>query len=827
MRRVLPVVVVSVLAAASVSADRRQAPAGTPPQPAPVASHAVAPLTADAQNALVARYCATCHSDRAKAGGLSLARFDASAHVASGELTEKIIKKLRAGMMPPAGSTRPDATTMAGMVNALESAMDVAAVADARPGWRPFQRLNRAEYGAAVRDLLGLDIDVSAYLPADTISAGFDNVADVQNFSPQLLQGYLRAASQISRLAVGDRQASATSATFKIEHSRSQMAHAPGTPMGTRGGHSVVHVFPADGDYVIKASMVYAALGGLFGRTPLLAMGFTEQVDVSVDGQRVALLDVSPAMTETDFGQNKGQNGMELRTAPIHIAAGPHRISAAFIQRLDGPVDDLLAPIENTAEGGDGYGTTTLPHMRDLTIVGPVAVTGVSNTISRRQVFTCRPTTAREEEPCAAAIIKDLTGRAYRGKHTPQATADAMRFYLEGRRTGDFEEGIRMALQSILVSPLFVFRLERGPAAGTDGAYRIADEDLASRLSFFLWGTGPDAELVKAAQAGTLRTSAQIERQVRRMLADPRATALSTRFASQWLRLQDLDALRPEFTEYPLFDEALRDAMRRETQLFVESIVREDRSVLDLLTADYSFVNERLARHYGITSVNGPAFQRVTLPPYRRGLLGQGSILTLTSVANRTSPVLRGKWVMEVLLGTPPPPPPPDVPALDESATASAEGKRLTTRQRMEEHRKSPACTSCHKVIDPLGLALDNFDVTGAWRTKENQVPVDSGGVLYDGTPMAGPAGLQAALLAHRDMVLRSFTENLMTYALGRRLEYTDMPAVRAVVTGAGKADHKLSAYVLAVVNSPAFRMSAPEPARTVTTTAGAPAGRQ
>jgi hypothetical protein len=522
----------------------------------------------------------------------------------------------------------------------------------------------------------------------------------------------------------------------------------------------------------------------------------------------VALLDVSPAMTETDFGQNKGQNGMELRTAPIHIAAGPHRISAAFIQRLDGPVDDLLAPIENTAEGGDGYGTTTLPHMRDLTIVGPLAVTGVSNTISRRQVFTCRPTTVREEEPCAAAIIKDLTSRAYRGKHTPQATADAMRFYLEGRRNGDFEEGIRMALQSILVSPLFVFRLERGPAAGTDGAYRIADEDLASRLSFFLWGTGPDAELIKAAQAGTLRTNAQIERQVRRMLADPRAAALSTRFASQWLRLQDLDTLRPEFTEYPLFDESLRDAMRRETQLFVESIVREDRSVLDLLTADYSFVNERLARHYGITSVNGPAFQRVTLPPYRRGLLGQGSILTLTSVANRTSPVLRGKWVMEVLLGTPPPPPPPDVPALDESATASAEGKRLTTRQRMEEHRKSPACTSCHKVIDPLGLALDNFDVTGAWRTKENQVPVDSGGVLYDGTPMAGPAGLQAALLAHRDMVLRSFTENLMTYALGRRLEYTDMPAVRAVVNGAGKADHRLSAYVLGVINSPAFRMT-------------------
>jgi mono/diheme cytochrome c family protein len=821
MRRVLPVLLITVFAVASASADRRQTPSRAAAPTAPVASHSATPLSPDAQQALVGKYCATCHSDRAKAGGLSLAAFDAGKHAENGELSEKMIKKLRAGMMPPAGAARPDPAAIGAMVAALETSMDTAAAAAPRPGWRPFQRLNRAEYAAAVRDLVGLDVDVSAYLPADTISAGFDNVADVQNFSPQLMQGYLRAASQISRLAIGDRQASATSATFKIEHSRSQMVHAAGTPIGTRGGVSVQHVFPADGDYVIKASMVYAALGGLFGRTPLLAMGFKEQVDVSVDGQRIALLDVSPAMTETDFGQNKGQNGMELRTEPIHIAAGPHRISAAFLQRLDGPVDDLLAPIENTAEGGDGYGTTTLPHMRDMTIVGPMTVTGVSDTVSRRRVFTCRPTTVLEEEPCAARIIKDLTARAYRGKGTAQGTADAMRFYLEGRRTGNFEEGIRLALQSILVSPLFVFRLERAPAsAAPDTPYRVADEDLASRLSFFLWGSGPDAPLVAAAQAGQLRTPAQIDAQVRRMLADRRSEALATRFASQWLRLQDLDALRPEFTEYPLFDESLRDAMRRETQLFFDSIVREDRSVLDLLRADYSFVNERLARHYGIAGVNGPAFTRVTLPAYRRGLLGQASILTLTSVANRTSPVLRGKWVMEVLLGTPPPPPPPDVPALDESVTASAAGKFMTTRQRMEEHRKSPACTSCHRVIDPLGLALDNFDVTGAWRTKENQVAVDSEGVLYDGTNMKGPAGLQAALLAHSDMVLRSFTENLMTYALGRRLEYTDMPAVRAVVNGAARADHRLSAYILGVVNSQAFRMSTSEASRAVTTTA-------
>ncbi|MEZ5294674.1 MAG: DUF1592 domain-containing protein [Vicinamibacterales bacterium] len=783
--------------------------------PAPAAAHTPTPLSVEAENALVGRYCATCHSERAKAGGLSLAGYDAARHVERGELSEKMIRKLRAGMMPPVGAPRPDASAVASMVAALESSMDRAASAAPRPGWRPFQRLNRAEYAAAVHDLIGLDVDVSAYLPPDTISAGFDNVADVQGFSPQLMQGYLRAASQISRLAVGDKQASATSATYKIEHGRSQMAHADGTPIGTRGGISIVHVFPADGEYVIKTSMVYAALGGLFGRTPLLAMGFKEQVDVSVNGERVALLDVSPTMTETDFGQNNGQNGMELRTPPIHVRAGPQRISAAFVQRLDGPVDDLLAPIENTAEGGDGYGTTTLPHMRDMTIVGPTAVTGVSDTVSRRRIFTCRPTTPVEEEGCAAEIVRNLTSRAYRGKGTPQAMADAMRFYLDGRKGGDFEDGVRMALQSILVSPLFVFRLER--ATGAAGPYRVADVDLASRLSFFLWGTGPDAGLVSAAQAGRLRTAAGLEREVRRLLADPRSEALASRFASQWLRLQDLRQLRPEFTAYPLFDETLRDAMREETVRFVDSIVREDRPVLDLLTADYSFVNERLARHYGLEGVSGEGFTRVSLPPYRRGLLGQASILTLTSVANRTSPVLRGKWVMEVLLGTPPPPPPPNVPTLDESVTSASAGRQLSTRQRMEEHRKSPACSSCHKVIDPLGLALDNFDVIGGWRTKDNQVPVDSAGDFYDGSRMEGPMGLQRALLAHSDMVLRSFTERLMTYALGRRLEYTDMPAVRAIVDDAARADHRFSAYVLGVVRSQAFQMSAPDDVRATT----------
>jgi hypothetical protein len=813
MKRIILVALAGIVSA-GVNADTQQAPA-RPVTAAPrlATAHAPATFSVKAQNELVARYCATCHSERGKAGGLTLTGFDAANLDDRGEVAEKMIRKLRAGMMPPPGAARPDATALTSMVHALETAMDTRAALHPKPGWRPFQRLNRVEYAAAVRDLLGLDIDVNAYLPPDTMSGGFDNVADTQVFSPQLMQGYLRAASQISRLAVGDRNASATSATYKIPHSRSQMAHVPGAPLGTRGGTSVVHVFPADGEYVIKVAMVYAGLGGLFGRTPLMTMGFREQVDVSVDGERVATLDVLPTMTETDFGQNKGQNGMELRSPSIHIKAGQHRVTAAFIRRLDGPVDDLMAPIDNTAEAGDSYGSTTLPHMRDMTIIGPTSVTGLSDTVSRRRIFTCRPTSANQEEACATQIIKDLIARAYRGKGEAQGIQQAMQFYAKGRESGDFENGIRMALQSILVSPLFVFRFEGGASAtpAALGAYYLTGDDLASRLSFFLWGTGPDAELMRAADAGLLRTAAGLDKQVRRMLADPRSEALSTRFASQWLRLQDLDKLLPDFNAYPLFDDTLKDAMRRETALFFDSIVREDRSVLDLLTADYSFVNERLARHYGIPNVTGLAFRRVALPEYRRGLLGEGSILTLTSVADRTSPVLRGKWVMEVLLGSPPPPPPPDVPALDDSVTASAGGKRLSTRQRMEEHRSNPSCNSCHRVIDPLGLALENFDAIGAWRIKDNEVPVDAVGDLYDQTRMDGPAGLRAALLKHSDMVLRSFTENLMTYALGRRLEYTDMPAVRAIVNSAGKQNNRLSAFVLGVVNSVAFRMSGPE----------------
>jgi hypothetical protein len=810
MKKLICVVAAAAMFSAAVVAQ--QAPA----KPKPVASHlssrpASAPgLSTDAQNQLVKQYCTGCHSDRGKAGGLSLANFDATQIETSAEVGEKMIRKLRAGMMPPPPARRPDADTMNAFVTALETKIDTAAALNPNPGWRPFQRLNRSEYARAVRDVVGIDVDVNSFLPPDTISAGFDNISDVQNFSPTLMEGYLRAASQISRLAVGDRNASATSVTYKIGRTMSQMRRVAGAPMGTRGGISVVHVFPADGEYVIKATMHYEPLGGLFGRYSMLTMNITEQVDVSINGERVALLDVSPAMSETDFGQNKGQNGLEIRTPPLHINAGPQRVSVNFIQRLDGPVDDIIAPLENTLADVDiSYGVTALPHMRDVAIVGPTAVTGVSDTPSRRKIFTCRPLAPNEEETCAAEIVKKMTAQAYRGEATPDDIQDALEFFQKGRKSGDFENGIRLALQSILVSPRFLFRTEQAPAnVVRTASYRISDQDLASRLSFFVWATGPDSELIKAANSGALRTQAGLEKQVRRMLADKKADALSTRFASQWLRLQDLDKIFPDYLLYPQYDDTLAQAMHKETELFFDSIVREDRNVLDLINADYTFVNERLAKHYGIPNVTGNEFRRVQLPEYRRGLLGQGSILTSTSVADRTSPVLRGKWVMDVLLGTPPPPPPPDVPALDDSVKANEGGKMLSTRQRMEEHRKNPTCNACHRFIDPLGLALDNFDVTGAWRIKDNEVPVDSVGDLYDGTKMNGPLGLRDALLKHQDMVLRSFAENLLTYALGRRVEYWDMPTVRSIVVGAAKNDHKFSSYVMGVVNSGAFRMA-------------------
>jgi mono/diheme cytochrome c family protein len=796
----------------SGAARQSTPPAVTAPKPA--SSHPSGQATSPADAALVKTYCVGCHSERGKAGGLSLASFDASKAADAPEIAEQMIRKVSAGMMPPAGMKRPDAATLSAFVQSLESQLDRAAAARPNPGWRPLQRLTRTEYARAIQDLLDLDIDPTLYLPPDTNSHGFDNVAEAQSFSPALFEGYLRAASQISRLAIGDRHASATSATYRIPQFESQMRHVEGTPFGARGGLFVTHTFPADGSYVFQVILVRTVSGELYGNTAIALADRKEPIEIVINGERAAVLEVHAGMSDAE------QKAMTVESQPISVKAGPQEIAVVFPRHFAGPIDDLISPIDSTlidTRIGTGFGITALPHIQDVTIQGPLRVTGVSDTPSRQRIFTCRPTSAAEEEKCAITIAKRLTDRAFRGAATPADLQDAMKFYSEGRTQGTFEDGIRLVVQSILANPRFVFRAERAPAAvAASGAYRVGDVELASRLSFFLWGAPPDAPLIQAAAQKRLSTRVGLEAEVKRMLADPRAEALSTRFASQWLRLQDVDKIRPDGLFYPFWDRSLSQAFRRETELFFDSIVRENKSVRDLITADYSFVNERIARHYGIPNVTGEEFRKVTLPETRRGILGQGSILLLTSVADRTSPVQRGKWVMQVLLGSPPPPPLPNVPPLDE--TKAADGARvLTVRERMETHRRNPQCTSCHRVIDPLGLALENYDVTGKWRTNDHGIVIDPTGELYDGTKIDGPAGLRAALLKYEPVLWRSFTENLMTYALGRQVEFYDMPAIRAIVRDAARQDYKLSSFILGVVNSQAFRMSRQQPTETTT----------
>jgi len=761
----------------------------------PVATAQPRPAAAPADHtAVVKRYCVGCHNDRTKSGGLSLASFDVAHASQNAEVAEKMIRKLQAGFMPPPLAARPDAATAAALVSALESHVDAAAAAKPNPGIRTFQRLNRAEYAAAVRDLLALDVEAGHWLPLDTKSANFDNIADAQALSPTLLEGYLNAAAAISRMALGDRNAPAVDSTYTNPGYVSQHPwdHIDGAPFGTRGGIVVDHVFPADGEYVFEVSLV----SGAFSKF--------EDIDISINGERVALLayETGPA------GGADGRGGRAIRTEPIVVKAGQRKVAAAFVRKADGPYEDLIRPHDWSYAGGGsgGPGITTLPHVRDFVIKGPYRPTGISDTASRQKIFSCRPISAAEERPCARQIIAKVGAEAYRRPLEPSEVDRILPLYEKARAKGAFEEGVRGALEAILASPYFIFRLEKEPtSAVAGGTYRVGDVDLASRLSFFLWGTPPDQELLALASQGRLSAPATLEKQARRLLADPRSDALGSRFAAQWLRLQDVDKVHPDPNNYPNFDNNLAADMRRETELFFNSIVREDRSVLDLFRADYTFVNERLARHYGFPGVSGDEFRRVTYPDdARRGILGQGAILVQTSLANRTSPVLRGKWVMEVLMGTPPPPPPNDVPPFEDTATAKG-GRMLTTRERMEIHRANPTCNSCHRFMDPIGLALDNFDVTGKWRAREFGMPLDTKGEYYDGTPVSKPSELLAALLKRPVPLVRTFTENLMAYALGRRVEYFDEPSVRAIAKQAEAGGDRMSSFILGVIKSDAF----------------------
>ncbi len=745
-------------------------------------------------NDVIQDTCVRCHNERRLSGNLSLVGFDADEADQNAEIAERMIRKLRAGMMPPVGARRPGGDTLQTVVEELERVVDAAASRNPNPGGRTFQRLNRAEYEQAIRDLLLLKVDASEWLQNDQMSANFDNIADVQSLSATLLESYLNAASEISRWALGNRSAPAVDQVYKLPEYVSQHPwdHVEGAPYGTRGGVVIDHVFPADAEYVF--AMTFNG-----GRNARL-----EDVDISIDGERVALLHYTRSGAGAD-----GRGGSGIRTEPIMLRAGQHKVSAAFIRRGDGPYEDLLRPHEWSLAGGGsgGNGITSLPHLRDLIVSGPYNTTGISETTARAKIFSCRPTVPSEELACAREIVSRLGSEAYRRPLSGNDISGLMNFYSAGSARGGFEGGVRRALEAILASPHFVFRFEREPENKDPGEiYRLSDVDLASRLSFFLWGMPPDAELLEIAVGGKL-SDKELARQSQRMLADPRSEALGTRFAGLWLRLQDLYKVRPDPNFYPNFDENLADAMRRETELFFYNLVREDKSFLELFSADYTFVNERLARHYGIPGVSGNHFRQVDyLEDQRRGLLGQGSVLVLTSMANRTSPVLRGKWVMEVLLGTPPPPPPPGVPDLDETGTVS-DGKFLTTRERMELHRENPACSSCHSLMDPIGLALDNYDVTGRWRLRENGNPIDTRGDFYDGTPVSDPVELIDALLKRPIPLVRNFTENLMAFALGRRVEHYDQPTVREISKNAEKDGYRLSSFIMGIIQSDAFQM--------------------
>ena len=749
---------------------------------------------------LVERYCVTCHNDRLETGGFSLEALDVADVAAHPEAWEKVVRKLRAGAMPPRPRPRPDRETYDGFRAWLEGELDAAAAAGPNPGrTETFHRLSRTEYRNAVRDLFALHVDVDDLLPADDTSYGFDNIAGVLGVSPTLMERYLSAARKISRLAVASPVPSPTAETFRVASDLGQDRRMEGLPFGTRGGTVVDYNFPEDAEYIFE----------ILPDGPLRIE--PHDLEVTIDGERIALLTVGKAPDPNDA---RGLYTPQIETLEVRapVTAGPHAVGVAFLRKTSAEPEGIrklyLRPFTGEGSGGD---SRYQPYVESVTIAGPYESSGarpVEGTPSRERIFTCRPARgeAAEETACARDILSAIARRAYRRPVTDEDVERLLTFYDRGRAAGSFDTGIEMALRRLLVSPEFLFRVERDPEGVVAGeAYRVSDLELASRLSFFLWSSVPDEELLEAAERGELSDAEVFEAQVERMLADPRSEALVGNFAGQWLTLRNAAAVQPDEDEFPDFGEGLRRAFRRETELLFGSILREDRSTLDLLAADYTFVNERLARHYGIPNVRGSHFRRVALEDEARGgLLGHGSILTVTSYANRTSPVNRGKWVLENILGTPPPPPPPDVPDLE----TAEEGQALSMREAMEQHRANPVCASCHRLMDPVGLSLENFDAIGRWRDRsETRGAIDATGELPDGTPFDGPSGLKAALLSHPDRFVTTVTEKLMTYALGRGVEYYDAPAVRAIVRDAAGDGYRLSSLVKGVVRSAPFQM--------------------
>jgi hypothetical protein len=713
---------------------------------------------------------------------------------------EEVLRKLRSGMMPPSGSPRPSAQVIDAFASGLEAELDRTATGKAAAADSTgLHRMNRTEYRNAIRDLLSLEIDVASLLPADDGMYGFDNISNSLGLSSAVVEGFLSAASKVSRMAVGDAKTAPALINYPVPGDLSQDEHIEGLPLGTRGGMLIRHNFPADGEYKFQIALVRGGGKELFGNT---ARG--EKLEMSIDGKPVKVFDLDQEEKHHVIIDNVVQP-YEVQ-APV--LAGLHVVGFAFAKRNYAPTEDSFSStyLRSSISALD-VSRSGVPHLYSVAIGGPYAITGISETPSRRQIFSCHPKNESEETPCAEKIVSTLARRAYRRPVNSTDMEVLMAFYRRGRADG-FEPGIEMALRRILASLEFTFRVEQEPAGLKPGAsYRISDLELASRLSFFLWSSIPDDELVRLAAKKRLRDPVVLEAQVRRMLADPRSSELVSNFAGQWLNLRNLAGASPSPAEFPSFDDNLRIALRRETEMLFSSLIQEDRSIVDLLAADYTFVNERLARHYGIPNVYGSQFRRVSLANSpRKGLLGHGSILTATSLPTRTSPVARGKWVLENILGTPPPMPPANVPSLTETASSSG-GKEFSLRQRMEEHRKNPSCAGCHRVMDPIGFSLENFDATGRWRIKDGSNTIDASGQLVNGTKIDGPESLRQALLSHPEQFAQTVTEKLLTYALGRGVQYYDRPTVRAIARYASRSNYRFSSIVMGIVKSTPFQM--------------------
>jgi mono/diheme cytochrome c family protein len=778
------------------------AAAGTMPraqiQSAPVPA---APGAGADQRAVINQYCVACHNDRVKTAGLTLEALDVAAPGHDAAVWEKAVRKLRAGQMPPAGARRPDPATLEGLIASLETGLDRAAGADPNPGRPLLHRLNRAEYANAIRDLIDVEVDVTALLPPDDATHGFDNIADVLGVSPLLLERYLAAADRISALAVGDPRIGPESRTYRVRQDLSQHQHIEGLPLGTVGGVLAQPTLPLDGEYAIQVKFLRTNTGAMRG------LEYPHQLEITVDGKRVHLAgfggnaDVRALYENPTLASDAIDARMRVR---VHLKAGPHAIGTAFLEKTNAASVNRLRPFLRSSDTMD---TSGFPHMDFLVITGPFNASGAGDLPSRRRIFVCRPPDESRETACATEIATTLARRAFRRPVTEAEVQELLRYFRAGRASGgSFDAGIQMVLRRTLASPKFVFRGETAPAGVAPGtAYRLSDLELASRLSFFLWSSIPDDELLEVASQGRLKSPVVLEQQVRRMLADSRASALVHNFAGQWLYLRNLRNTLPDSNVFPDFDDNLRQAFLRETELFFESIIREDRNVFDLMTADHTFVNERLARHYKIPNIYGSHYRRITLADKaRHGLLGKGAILTVTSQANRTSPVIRGKWILENLVGIPPSPPPPNVPML---AEGDEEAKPVTMRERMAAHRADPVCASCHKIMDPLGFALENFDAVGAWRDREAGAPVEASGHFWDGTDLDGVVSLRQALLNRPGVFVQTMTEKLLTYALGRGLDHHDQPAVRAILRQAGGREYRFSSLVLGIVNSMPFQM--------------------